>query len=57
MAMNNLSSNDEPRTPATKKRPYERPAFRYEQVFVTSALRCTKTPVDQHCQVGSLKVS
>jgi len=57
MAMNNRPSNDEPQTPATTKRPYEKPAFRYEQVFVTSALSCTKTPVNQMCQTGSLKVS
>lgn len=42
MAMNNQSSDDTPRTPATNKKPYEKPAFRYEQVFVTSALSCGK---------------
>jgi hypothetical protein len=41
MATNNFSS-DEPRTPATNKKPYEKPSFRYEQVFVTSALSCGK---------------
>ena len=41
MAMNN-SSSDEPRTPATNKKPYEKPAFRCEQVFVTTALSCGK---------------
>jgi hypothetical protein len=40
MAMNN-SSSDSPRTAGTKK-PYEKPAFRYEQVFVTTALSCGK---------------
>jgi len=42
MAMNNLSSDDAPRTPATNKKPYEKPSFRYEEVFVTSALSCGK---------------
>ncbi len=42
MAMNNLSSHEEPRTPATSKKPYEKPAFRYERVFVTTALSCGK---------------
>jgi len=41
MAMNNFSSDDASRTPANKK-PYEKPTFRYEQVFVTSALSCGK---------------
>jgi len=41
MAMNDLFS-DNARTPAAKK-PYEKPAFRYEQVFVTTALSCNKT--------------
>ncbi len=41
MATNSFPS-DEPRTPATSKKPYEKPAFRYEQVFVTSALSCGK---------------
>ncbi len=40
MAMNDVSS-DNSRTPASKK-PYEKPAFRYEQVFVTTALSCGK---------------
>ena len=40
MPMNEMSS-DAPQTPATKK-PYEKPSFRYEQVFVTTALSCGK---------------
>ena len=42
MVMNNISS-DTLGAPATKK-PYEKPSFRYEQVFVTTALSCGKTP-------------
>jgi hypothetical protein len=38
--MNEMSC-DARRTPATKK-PYEKPSFRYEQVFVTTALSCGK---------------
>jgi hypothetical protein len=54
MAMNNSSSN-EPRTPATNKKPYEKPAFRFEKVFVTTALSCGKvSPTQQSC-VGSSK--
>jgi len=45
MAMNDLSS-DNPRTPASRK-PYEKPSFRYEQVFVTTALSCGKISITQ----------
>jgi hypothetical protein len=55
MATNSFSS-DEPRTPATNKKPYEKPSFRYEQVFVTSALSCGKiTPNGLNC--AQVKVS
>ena len=40
MAMTDTSS-DNPLTPASKK-PYEKPSFRYEKVFVTTALSCGK---------------
>lgn len=40
MATNNTISDDSP-TPAPKK-PYEKPSFRFEQVFVTTALSCGK---------------
>jgi hypothetical protein len=40
MVMNNTSS-EKPATPETKK-PYEKPSFRHEQVFVTTALSCGK---------------
>jgi hypothetical protein len=54
MTMNDLSS-DNPRTPVTKQ-PYEKPSFRYEKVFVTSALTCGKiSHTDAAC--GTLKVS
>lgn len=31
------------------KKTYERPSFRYEEVFVTSALTCAKQPLNQIC--------
>jgi len=37
----NDQSVDNPRTPIAKK-PYEKPSFRYEEVFVTTALTCGK---------------
>ena len=40
MAMNDTSS-DNPIAPVSRK-PYEKPSFRYEKVFVTSALSCGK---------------
>jgi hypothetical protein len=44
------SSSEESQSAATKKS-YEKPAFRFEQVFVTSALSCGKVnPVDSNCQ-------
>jgi hypothetical protein len=45
MAMNDISF-DNPRNPASKK-PYEKPSFRFEQVFVTTALSCGKISVTQ----------
>jgi hypothetical protein len=51
----NHSSSDEPRPAATEKKPYEKPGFRYEQVFVTSALNCTKA--SGICTLGTTKVS
>ena len=37
----NDSSTETSSTPVTK-RPYEKPTFRYEKMFVTSALSCGK---------------
>jgi hypothetical protein len=41
---------------AMPKKPYEKPSFRYEQVFVTTALSCGKTQIigQQSC-TGSSK--
>ncbi len=39
--MNN-SISDQSRTETTAKKPYEKPSFRFEEVFVTTALACGK---------------
>jgi len=57
MAMSNLPTDDQPRTPATNKKPYEKPSFRYEQVFVTSALSCGKIAGSSMICNSSPKVS
>ncbi len=52
---NDNSSTEQPR--ATAKKPYEKPSFRYEQVFVTTALSCGKiNPIQGQCGLN-LKVS
>ncbi len=49
----NQSSGEEPRPAAIEKKPYEKPTFRYEQVFVTSALSCGKiTTTQQGCSMA-----
>jgi len=40
------SSSNKPQTIAAKK-PYEKPSFRFEQVFVTTALSCGKISASQ----------
>jgi len=54
MAMNDSSSDQQP--VAEKKKPYEKPTFRHEQVFVTTALSCGKVSSGRSC-AGSHKVS
>jgi|GEM_PF-1181995 hypothetical protein len=46
MAMNH-SSNEEPQSAVNIKKPYEKPGFRFDQVFVTSALSCGKITTSQ----------
>lgn len=41
------SENQQPTT--TGKMPYEKPSFRHEQVFVTTALSCNKTGQQAQC--------
>jgi hypothetical protein len=50
MAMNSLSNDDAPLTSASNEKPYEKPGFRYEQVFVITALSCGKIdPFSLNC--------
>jgi hypothetical protein len=52
------STSGEQRPAAVEKKPYEKPSFRYEQVFVTSALSCGKVTSSQSsCQLGGLSAS
>jgi hypothetical protein len=54
----NHSSNEEPRPAAIEKKPYEKPGFRSEQVFVTSALSCGKiTSTQGECKLTNLSAS
>ena len=54
MTMNNVSPDQSP-TPVTKQ-PYEKPSFRYERVFVTTALQCGKQGTQGSCALN-LKTS
>ncbi len=49
MTINN-SSSEESQVVSVEKKPYEKPAFRYEKIFVTSALTCGKTGTEISCQ-------
>ena len=51
------SSGDEARSAGATKKPYQKPGFRYEQVFVTSALTCSKTGTVGQCKLGTLSAS
>jgi len=54
----NHSPGGETNPAATVRKPYEKPSFRYEQVFVTSALTCGKTSdADHNCRITSLSAS
>ena len=53
MATDNLSDD---KTNTTSKKPYEKPSFRYEQVFVTTALSCGKLATQGSCSLNT-KVS
>lgn len=53
---NNDTSTEEQITAATKK-PYEKPSFRFEKVFVTTALSCGKIGVTSTACASNQKVS
>jgi hypothetical protein len=55
MTKNNLFPENES-APVTKQ-PYEKPAFRYEKVFVTTALSCGKIGATSAACAASPKVS
>ena len=48
----NESVSGEPRPSAIEKKPYQKPGFRYEQVFVTSALSCSKAADQGICMTN-----
>ena len=58
MMMNASRQNDraasqpaEPETQPVAKRPYQKPAFRYERIFETMALSCGKiSPTQAQCK-------
>jgi len=52
----NDQSSDNPRTPAPRK-PYEKPSFRFEKVFVTTALACGKMSTTQGQCMHNLSAS
>jgi hypothetical protein len=52
----NSPSNDNSTTSPTKQ-PYEKPSFRYEKVFVTTALSCGKIGATSAACAASPKVS
>jgi len=50
------SPNEKQQPTTTGKKPYEKPSYRFEKVFVTTALTCGKTGQESSCQ-GLVKVS
>jgi len=56
MTINNSSSDRSPEA-TTAKKPYEKPSFRFEEVFVTTALSCGKTDPSQQTCLITPKVS
>jgi len=55
MATNDFSQQHE--TAPIEKKPYEKPSFRFEQVFVTTALSCGKTSnLNTNC-IGHISAS
>jgi hypothetical protein len=53
----NEISSDSPNS-KTAKKPYEKPSFRFEKVFVTTALSCGKTsPINSNCRGTNLQAS
>jgi hypothetical protein len=57
MDSKDISSSEEPRAAAITKKLYEKPSFRCERVFVTTALSCGKIDPTQSQCILNLKVS
>jgi hypothetical protein len=55
MPNNDVSTEDRPT--AAAKKPYEKPSFRYEKVFVTTALSCGKIGATSAACTANNKVS
>jgi len=55
MPNNDMSTEDRPT--AAAKKPYEKPTFRFEKVFVTTALSCGKVGVTSQACASNQKVS
>ena len=53
----NHSSREGQAGAASGKKPYERPSFQYEDVFVTSALSCAKAIGESTCMFQAPKSS
>lgn len=51
MAMDDHSSDTPIDTSSKVKKPYEKPSFRHEKVFVTTALSCGKISSLVSCQL------
>jgi len=47
--MNTNDSTSEQSRVSVAKKPYEKPSFRHEQVFVTTALACGKIATNSAC--------
>ena len=54
--MNKIERSNSVQAPA-QKAPYQKPAFRHESVFETSALSCGKVQTTQHSCHSNRKVS
>lgn len=55
MSNNDMSTED--RAAPTAKKPYEKPTFRFEKVFVTTALSCGKIGTTSMSCANNPKVS
>jgi hypothetical protein len=48
--LNILKGGDEPTVTVKKKKPYVKPAFKWERVFEIEALACSKMTANSGCQ-------